>query len=537
MQRMSARSGLWAILFLVLLVGGGGRLASLRSSAARADAGWTLLPQVEWWDSFSPLYTNGSDGLLEGDPNDVPPTSPSTFTYNVTDPDTGDEATLIAVQNEALINFRPTITESSISSLLSSLHLNILGAWYEPNVVDPDAHMSWFHVEITTASTYYGNVSGLVAYLNVQTDVEAAEPNAMFDSLAFPPDANDTFFTDGTQREMPLLNAPTAWQTEYGQTNTTGVAVMDSGVDVDNEDLVNKIYTKPGETAPRAIQSGRKTVIVGKISDNPSALKAIFNSDAHGTLVAGIVGAETNNGKGVAGCAPSAQILPVAIYMPVPNEYSWGALVRAVKTLRKVFTGADYPNLRVVNMSFGGIGANSTSFKKAIKKDLKYNDRLYVGAAGQNGKEGKAYPAAYPFVLGVTAAVNNQSTQNVDAKTSGPNWFDGGGTNSTPVLDVYGISGYYIWGKTTDIHGTAGWNTTGDYSGFGGTSGAAPQISALAALLYSKRKTRTYVTVDGMIKKYTKGGDYSTLTFTDGQGRTKRIPAVVDFDRAVQAND
>jgi len=131
--------------------------------------------------------------------------------------------------------------------------------------------------------------------------------------------------------------------------------------------------------------------------------------------------------------------------------------------------------------------------------------------------------------LGVAGAEWNSSNSKDQKHIQSHYWC--GENESDPDLDVYGISAYYKWSWTTDISGTAGYES-GDDMEFEGTSAAPPQIAALAALLISEDPLRTVSDVDTIIKQSTKGSNYAKLSFTVDEEQ-KAIPAVVDDKKAM----
>lgn len=124
---------------------------------------WRLLPATEWSDEFSPKYSNGGFGFCEGDPAaDEPP--PAIRETCVEDPDTGLPERFQYAENEVLVHFKLCIHAHTIRRILSYLGLRILYAWFDPDPDDPDSH-SWFHVQVTRCSAYYGDTAGIIAQL------------------------------------------------------------------------------------------------------------------------------------------------------------------------------------------------------------------------------------------------------------------------------------------------------------------------------------------------------------------------------------
>ncbi len=147
--------------------------------------------------------------------------------------------------------------------------------------------------------------------------------------------SNDPFFAQ--QWGLEIIGAETAWT--QGRGAGTVIAVVDTGVDLDHEDLAGKVLT--GASFP---------------SGSPQ------DDNGHGTHVAGIAAANTDNGIGIAGVAPDARILPVKVL----NSSGSGNVTQVAQGIRfAADNGAD-----VINLSFGEVSTDvdlSPVFTDAIR--------------------------------------------------------------------------------------------------------------------------------------------------------------------------
>ena len=147
--------------------------------------------------------------------------------------------------------------------------------------------------------------------------------------------SNDPFFNQ--QWGLEAIGAEAAWA--EGRGAGTVIAVVDTGVDLDHEDLVGKVI--PGASFP---------------SGSPQ------DDNGHGTHVAGIAAASTGNGTGIAGVAPDARILPVKVL----NANGSGNVSQVAQGIRfAADSGAD-----VINLSFGEVSTDvdlSSAFTDAIR--------------------------------------------------------------------------------------------------------------------------------------------------------------------------
>ena len=181
----------------------------------------------------------------------------------------------------------------------------------------PDGGISTFSVssgkrrvlELTFTEKGRQNVLNKIDLLNSLPEVEYAEPNYIYTLFDAP---NDPDYTAGKQYALDKIKAPDVWDMNINCSDVT-VAVVDSGVMMTHPDLKNNIWTNPGETE-------------GDDSDHNSYLNDIHGWDfydddndpsdelGHGTHVAGIISAETNNGVGVASLARNVKIIPLKIF-------------------------------------------------------------------------------------------------------------------------------------------------------------------------------------------------------------------------------
>ena len=260
---------------------------------------------------------------------------------------------------------------------------------------------------------------------------------------------NDPYYTDGTQWNLDQISGPAAWARNTGSASVI-VAIVDTGVDTGHPDLAGKTVAGasfvPGAPTPA-------------------------DDNGHGTHCAGIAGAVTDNGVGVAGVSWGARIMPVKVLDELGSGYtSWIA--------NGIRWAADN-GARAINLSLAGEGSSST-----MQNAVNYahgKGCLVVAAVGNCGDPSNydcstwnpiMYPAASPNVLGVGAtgdlderAVYSEFNYSVDVTAPGGNPTSGGDTNPRH------------WIISTWLgHG---------YAQIAGTSQAAPHVAGLAALVWS----------------------------------------------------
>jgi subtilisin family serine protease len=283
---------------------------------------------------------------------------------------------------------------------------------------------------------------------------------------------NDSFFDD--QWYLGRIFAEDAWETTTGNPDLI-IAVLDTGVDLDHPDLSGNIWTNPEEVAGNNLDDDRNGFIddvhgwdfVDDDAEAEPVEVAEFENDSasHGTLIAGMIGATTNNSFGYAGLVWDVQIMPVRM-LNAAGAGTESAAAEAVDYA--VANGA-----QVINMSFAGPSAG-TRLTTAVREA--YEAGVVVVAAlgndGENVNEDPVYPACLQsivadWVIGVTA------TDETDAETDFTNYGDECADLSAPGVNILGL-GYQEF------------NSDSAYSGpWDGTSAASPLVAGTAGLLLS----------------------------------------------------
>lgn len=260
-------------------------------------------------------------------------------------------------------------------------------------------------------------------------DVKSVEYNYVYE-FSFTP--NDSRF--GAQYGLKQPRFPRAWDTVRGK--GVKIAVVDSGIAGNHPDLRRKIAAQ------------RDFLDNDRRAEDPVG---------HGTHVAGVAAAQTNNGKGVAGGCPSCKLL----IAKAGDQFrlSTANIARGINW--SVNRGA-----KVINLSLGG-PQNSRVLKNAVDRAAN-RGVVVVAAAGNEDSSAKIYPAAYKSVLAVTAT--NRSDKRARFSSFG-SWVD----VAAPGVDI--LSTY----------------TGGKYRRFDGTSFSSPHVAALAGLLADQGRGRSNI--------------------------------------------
>jgi hypothetical protein len=284
-------------------------------------------------------------------------------------------------------------------------------------------------------------------------------------------DPNDLFYF--RQWAPAAIGAPAAWDVASGAGVT--VAVIDSGCELAHPDLR---LTGPG-------------LNLEDMTSDASPLGIETLERAHGTLVAGIIGARLNNFTGVAGVAGNCQVLPLAA-----DTYTHATVAAGIRY-------AMAEGARVVNMSFrvAPLGFEASPLREAIE-DAAAAGLVLCASSGNGNDSSLILPAKHPAVMACGGSTEADRRW-VSSATQGSGYGDEvylgapvGVSVVAPGINVF----------TTDLLGPEGENPgesrfDGDYAYFHATSAAAPHVSGLAAMLMSRDPSLTGAAVRRIIER------------------------------------
>ena len=315
-----------------------------------------------------------------------------------------------------------------------------------------------------------------IEWLTENSDVEWAEENRKI-NIKLESTPNDPDYSK--QWYIPWIHSDTLiWDdNELKSMDPVTIAVLDSGVDVDHEDLANNIWINSGEIPGNGLDddgNGYEDDVYGYDWVNAN-LTQMEDEVGHGTHVAGIIGALINNNIGMAGILPKVKIMVLKIVE------SNGTI--PVSETARIATAIDYAvanGAKVINMSFG-----TTTDSELVKTALASaygNKVIEVAAAGNDGTKKKVYPAGYSWVIGVMAVEAAEDK-------------DGNAINLLAGFSNYG-SWYHLAAPGVGIYSTIPDNEYGFWSG---TSMAAPVVSATAAALQYKHSDWSLELIRGQL--------------------------------------
>ena len=318
--------------------------------------------------------------------------------------------------------------------------------------------------------------------------VEYAEQIPAQRHFFFPDDMGPNSITDGGQWYLYKTRAQQAWDLQTGSSSVT-VAVVDDAINIFHQDL-------------EGVCLQGYDVAEGDGDPNPPGA-----AHDHGTHIAGLIAAKTDNAIGIASLAHGVKILPVKIALdsnPDDPAFGYEGIVWATTN------GAD-----IINCSWGNGLISQTEL--GIIQNAVSAGVLIVAAAGNESNTAVIYPAGYQGVISVAA------TTNIDSKAS-----------------------YSSYGSWVDISapGSLIWSLA-PFDGYAlksGTSFSAPLVSALAALLLSHDTALSNEAVEQCIKSSADNIDIFSPAYTGqlGAGRINAEQAILcllsgntDYDVAV----
>lgn len=312
--------------------------------------------------------------------------------------------------------------------------------------------------------TYQSSLDALVlaAKLRTMPEVEYAEP-MYYASYTDTP--NDPFV--GMQNYLRRVQALEAWdvvRTQGDLSQNVVIAIVDSGVDYLHEDLAANMYINPGESGMDAQGRDKRTNGIdddrnGRVDDwrgwdfagtdgRSEDNDPMAERNDHGTHVAGIAAAVTNNAKGIAGVARNVRLMPIKVSAAQTRDINKAVGFRAI-----IYAAA--MGAQVINCSWGD-PMSSQAEQEAVNIATELGS-LIISTAGNNNSYTSFYPGSYSNVCSVAWLEED------DRQISG---------NYHETVDI-GAPGTSIYSTMTDNR----------YGGMSGSSMAAPVVSGAAALV------------------------------------------------------
>ncbi|MBZ0184003.1 MAG: S8 family peptidase [Melioribacteraceae bacterium] len=323
-------------------------------------------------------------------------------------------------------------------------------------------------------------------------NVEWAEPQYV-QQLAFTPDDPQVSLQYG----LTKIQAFEAWDLSTGNPNIT-IAIIDTGADLDHPDLASELWQNPGETPNNGIDDDNNGYVDDYNGYDFGGSSGVHDSDpqedapVHGTHVAGIAAAATNNDEGIASIGYNSKLMIVKCSEGDERFLTGGyqGIIYAADN------GADFINCSWGNYSYSLAEQNVIDY--ATSKGA-----LVIAAAGNDNTSDLFYPASYDKVLSVGGTDKN------DVKWGGSNF----GDRIDIVAPAFTI--YSTWLDNT-------------YKTLSGTSMAAPLAAGLGALVKDQFPDYTPLQIAERIRVTSDLVDTLTndFEFLMGKGRINAFKAL-----------
>ncbi|MDO9399806.1 MAG: S8 family serine peptidase [bacterium] len=326
----------------------------------------------------------------------------------------------------------------------------------------------------------FASALSLFFIVNLQTASATAELNSPFHASIIP---SDTYFSN--QWYLQKIHAVEAWD-QIRESSNVVIAVIDSGVQIDHQDLKSNIWINSKEIPNNNIDDDNNGYIddingwdfVNNVADpSPKFMPGFTEAGInHGTIIAGIIAGSGNNAIGVSGIAWNAKIMPLKV-LDDKGEGTTNGVINAIDYA--IANGAN-----IINLSFVGLGYSS-SLNEAIKRAY-VAGLIIVAAAGNeegNGHDGSLdtspmYPVCHDGANGENMVVGVTAVDAIDQKAT----FSSHGFTCVDIA-APGVSIYstVVYSPTNYLNEQPFNKYYGGY--WAGTSTAVPMVSGALALI------------------------------------------------------
>lgn len=385
-------------------------------------------------------------------------------------------ATVSRKQNahpEVLVRFKPGVDLNQVRAIASANNDVLIDEIESVNGLTSIDDLD--NADANAVADSYAALSDVVLYaepnFEIRLDrIEDSKGNLIpdtYNKYTFAP--NDPMFADQWALNNPAsanngmradLDALAAWTKTTGSEEVV-VAVLDSGVDYTHRDLVNNMWQRPASVkAYTDDELGTFNDLRGYNGVDREADP--MDENGHGTHCAGIIGAEGNNGFGVAGINWKVKIMPLKFLGRGGSGTTEDAISAINYVIDRKKAGV---NIRIISGSFG-----SNQYSRGLEDAIRAAGDagiLFVAAAGNDGTNNDRLPH-YPSNYDLPSVVSVAALDRNDNLTSFSNFGNGSVHVAAPGKDILST-----W-------------LGGGFRSISGTSMATPYVSGIAALIVSQ---------------------------------------------------
>ena len=376
---------------------------------------------------------------------------------------------------EVLVKFKSGVSDATIEAITERLHDRV-----EDRIENADGVEAIDDLDNADVATTVAEYSKLpeVEYAepNYEINLDASEEGPLVPVLPHDPQFEDQWALSNSGQKGGKkgadISATLAWAKTTGSENIV-VAVLDTGVDYNHEDLSANIWTRPDSMAPYHDNE------LGTI-DDVNGFNAIdsgadpMDDNGHGTHCAGIIGAEGENDLGIAGVNWKVQIMPLKFMNAGGSGTTKDAIEAINYAIERKKAGV---NVRIISASWGST-QRSKALEAIIRKAYE-NDILFVAAAGNSSTDNDRLPH-FPSSYNVPNVISVAALDRHDQLASFSN---------------FGAKSVAVAAPGVDILSTWLGN---QYEEKSGTSMATPVVSGVAALVLAEHPK---MSVDDLRKK------------------------------------
>ncbi len=345
-----------------------------------------------------------------------------------------------------------------------------ISSGYSDNQLQKDDDISW-HIK-----NNQDQLQQLIQQFENQPEVRYAEPNYSYQiaSIKYP---DDTYYS--YQWNYPQIRLPQAWNSITGS-ESVRIAVLDTGIDSEHPDLAGQIVENDGYN----------------FTDDGDS-DDFSDKAGHGTHVAGIIAAATNNNQGVAGTIWQSSLVPVKVMSNSSGR--WNDIAKGIRYAAGLLEDTEISEpVDIINLSLGGEGG-SNAVEEAVQ-DASQAGVILVAAAGNDADDFLLYPAAYDEVISVGAVDYNYPEEPKLAHYSNYSFeldiLAPGGDMKVDSSDR-GVNDGILSTYLTDVDSEEDFSK---YSFLEGTSMAAPHISGVIGLMLSHGVPRDSEKIRNILK-------------------------------------